>query len=115
MVIAKSHGLAEALKSIFKTTLECNCLLGLFYVPSSFNVADELSRSLTMSDSSLSKRCWDTIQDAFGGEMGHSVDLMALRSNVVSDRSGKPLPFYSSWPSPENVGVNLFALFSGHH
>ena len=41
---AKSHGLAEALKSIFKTTLECNCVL-------------RPSRSLTMSDSSLSKRC----------------------------------------------------------
>ena len=52
---AKSHGLAEALKSIFKTTLECNCVL-------------RPSRSLTMSDSSLSKRCWDKIQDAFGGE-----------------------------------------------
>ena len=47
--------------------------------------------------------------------MGHSVDLMALRSNVVSDRCGKPLPFFSPWPSPECVGVNLFAQFSGHH
>ena len=64
---AKSHGLAEALKSIFKTTLECNCVLRLFYVPSSSNLADKPSPSLTMSDSSLSKRCWDKIQDAFGG------------------------------------------------
>ena len=56
---AESHGLAEALKSIFKTTLECNCVLRLFYVPSSSNLADKPSRSLTMSDSSLPKRCWD--------------------------------------------------------
>ena len=33
----------------------------------------------------------------------------------MSDRSGKPLPFFSHWPSPECVGVNLFAQFSGHH
>ena len=93
---AKSHGLAEALKSIFKTTLECNCVLRLFYVPSSSNLADKPSCSLTMPDSSLSKRCWDTIQDAFGDEVGHSVDLMALRSNVVSDRSGNTLTFLLS-------------------
>ena len=42
-------------------------------------------------------------------------DTLALRSNVVSDRSGKPLPYFSPWPSPECVGVNLFAQFSGHH
>ena len=30
-------------------------------------------------------------------------------------RSGKPLPLFSPWPSPECVGVNLFDQFSGHH
>ena len=83
---AKSYGLAEALTSILKTTLECNCVLRLLYVPSSSDLADKPSRSLNMSDSSLLKRCWDKIQDASGGEMGHSVDPMALRSNVVSDQ-----------------------------
>ena len=108
---AKSNGLVEALKSIFNTTLECNCVLRIF------NVLALPTRQtiLIMLDSSLSKRCWDKIQDAFRGEMGHSVDLMALRLNVVSDRSGKPLPFFSPWRSPEYVGVNLFTQFSGHH
>ena len=83
---AKSNGLVETLKSIFNKTLECNCVLRIF------NALALPTRQtiLTMLDSSLSKRCWDKIQDAFRGEMGHSVDLMALRSNVVSDRSGKP-------------------------
>ena len=44
-----------------------------------------------------------------GGSSGHSVDLMALPSNVQSHPSGSPLLFFSPFPVPGSAGVNLFA------
>ena len=51
----------------------------------------------------------------FEGEAGHSVDLMALPSNVQCDFSGQPLPFFSPYPTPGCAGVNVFAQHPASH
>ena len=106
---ARSHSLSEALKSIFKVLMSSNCILRLFQVPSVNNLADRPSRSLSLADSRLSASCWKRLQDAFGGPDGHSVDLMALPSNVMRSSSGAMLPFFSPHATPGCSCVNLFS------
>ena len=45
----------------------------------------------------------------FGGQHGHSVDLMSLDSNVQVDLRGLPLPHFTPFPSPLSSGVDFFA------
>ena len=106
---ARSRSLLEALKSIFEALMSTNCILRLFQVPSVNNLADRPSRSLTLADSRLSASCWKRLQDASGGPNGHSVDLMALPSNVMRSSSGAMLPFFSPHPTLGCSGVNLFS------
>lgn len=106
---ARSHALSDALKSIFEALMSTNCILRLFHVPSANNLADQPSRSLSLADSRLSVGCWNRVQDAFGGPIGHSVDLMALPSNVMRSSTGVTLPFFSPHPTPGCSGVNLFS------
>ena len=54
-------------------------------------------------------------QTAFGGNSGHTIDLMALPLNVMHDLSGKPLPFFSPHPTPGCLGVNIFSQLPRHH
>ena len=49
------------------------------------------------------------IQDFFGGESGHTFDLMALDSNCMKDREGRNLPHFTPYPTPESAGVNMFS------
>ena len=49
------------------------------------------------------------VQELYGGEDGHSVDLMARPSNAQSDLSGAQLPFFSETLLPGSLGVNVFA------
>ena len=106
---ARSHALSDALKSIFEALMSTNCILRLFHVPSANNLADQPSRSLSLADSRLSVSCWKRLQDAFGGPNGHSVDLMALPSNVMRSSTGVMLPFFSPHPTPGFSGVNVFS------
>lgn len=62
-----------------------------------------------MLDCMLTPSIWKIVQSEFGGEGGHSCDLMSLDSNVMTDFSGSPLPHFSPFPSPEALAVNLFA------
>ena len=48
------------------------------------------------------------VDHAFGGVTGHSFDLMALNSNAVMGKDGKPLPHFTPHQSPCSAGVNLF-------
>ena len=89
--------------------MSSSCILRLFQVPSVNNLADRPSRSLSLADSRLSASCWKRLQDAFGGPDGHSVDLMALPSNVMRSSSGAMLPFFSPHATPGCSGVNLFS------
>ena len=75
-----------------------NCILRLFHVPSVNNLADRPSRSISQR-----------LQDAFGGPNGHSVDLMALPSNVTLSSTGTMLPFFSPHPTPGCSIVNVFS------
>ena len=108
---ARSHSLSNALKSIFESLMATNCILRLFLVPSVNNLADRPPRSLSLADSRLSVSSWKRLQDAFGGPNGHSVDLMALPSNVVRSPTGARLPFFSPHPTPgySRSGVNVFS------
>ena len=95
--------------------MSTNCILRLFRVPSANNLADQPSRSLSLADSRLSVSCWKRLQDAFGGPNGHSVDLMALPSNVMRSSTGVMLPFFSPHPTPGCSGVNAFSQSPDFH
>ena len=96
---ARYHALSDALKSIFEALMSTNCILRLFHFPSTNNLADQPSRSLSLADSRLSVSCWKRLQDAFGGPNGHSVDFMALPSNVMRSSTNVMLPFFSPHPA----------------
>lgn len=105
----KSVQLNNALKKLFFTTSEHNMSLHLCYVPTNLNPADLPSRRLSSMDSKLTDSTWRMVQEVFGGKEGHSCDLMALDSNVMTDRRGERLPHFSPYPSPGSLGTNLFA------
>ncbi len=106
---SRSHSLTVALKVLFETIMELNIDLHLFYVASKENLADNPSRRISLQDSMLTSGLWKLVQDLYGGERGHSVDLMARPSNVQTDLAGHRLPFFSECPLPESAGVNIFA------
>ena len=56
-----------------------------------------------------------TIRRHFGGQFGHSIDLMALPSNAMVDFQGSRLPFISPFPTPGCLGVNFFAQSPLHY
>ena len=91
---SRSQSLIEALKCLFETTMNLNIDLHVHFVPSPENPVDPPSRRLSFQDSKLSPATWGMVQDLFGGPKGHSIDLMARTSNVQSDLSGNPLPFF---------------------
>jgi hypothetical protein len=49
---------------------------------------------------------WQRVQQEFGGQEGHSFDLMALGSNAQMNRRGIPLPHFMAHSV---IYVNLFA------
>ena len=111
----RSSQLNGALKTLFFTTSRLNVLLHLSYIPSAENPADAPSRYLSAADSKLSDDLWSYVQKEFGGEVGHSVDLMSLDSNAMRDKSGKSLPHFTPFNSPDSSGVNLFAQDLSKH
>ena len=86
-----------------------NCILRLFHIPSVNRLADRPSQSLSLEDSRLSVSFWKRLQDVLGSSNGHSVDLMALPSNVMRSSTGAMLPFFSPHPTPGCSGVNVFS------
>ena len=104
----RSRELTEVARHIFQLVTQKNILLELSYVPSKGNPADSFSRSLSKSDSMLSKHCWEMVEAEFGGLSGHNLDLMALDSNAQCDRQGSPLPHFTPYPTPRSAGVNVF-------
>jgi hypothetical protein len=112
---ARSHSFAEALKSVFVVASFANIHLNLLHIPSGLNVADPPSRTLSLQDTKLAGATWATIQRHFGGQFGHSIDLMALPSNAMVDFQGSRLPFISPFPTPGCLGVNFFAQSPLHY
>ena len=112
---AKSPDLVVALNCVFGIISSCNIHLNLFYIPSAANPADRPSRVLSLQDSKLSPFAWGQVQARFGGQFGHSADLMALPSNLQCALDGSPLPFFSPYPVPGSSGVNLFSQRPYNH
>ena len=104
----RSRELTEVARHIFQLVTQRNILLELSYVPSKSNPADSFSRSLSKSDSMLSKHCWEMVEAEFGGLSGHNLDLMALDSNAQCDRQGSSLPHFTPYPTPRSARVNVF-------
>ena len=104
--ISKSPIISDTLKDLFLFTMAHNLSLSLHYVPSHLNPADQPSQVLSDLDCTLSQDMWKRIDITFGP---HTIDLMALPSNVHHNRSGNPLPFFSPFPCPQSAGTNVFA------
>ena len=104
----KSLELTKTTKELFFVLTARNIQLHLGYLPSVENPADGPSRHLSRSDSRLSEDAWKLVESMFGGEVGHSFNLMALKSNVVIGKTGVALPYFSPYPSPSSKGCNLF-------
>ena len=94
------------MKSMFQFILKRKIQLTLQYIPSQDNPADLPSRLLSDLDCTLTEAAWKQIQTAFGP---HSIDLMALPSNVRRDSSGRPLRSLLQLPCAQAEGTNVFA------
>lgn len=97
---------SDILKRIFEVSSAKNLDINLFFVPSKENLADEPSRVMSDLDATLARDAWLRIDHSFGP---HTIDLMALPSNVMQDRSGRPLRFFSPTPCNKAAGTNVFA------
>ena len=104
--VAKSPDVSDVMKSIFQLSLSRNLSLSLQYVPNRNNPADSPSRTLSYLDASLDVKPWNLVDSTFGP---HTIDLMALPSNVKLDRSGRPLKFFSPFPCVQAQGSNVFS------
>ena len=103
---SSSRDLTGVLQSLFLTCCEFNVSLKMSWVSTHVNVADEPSREVRRSDSSLSGALRTRVWRVFGP---FSVDLMALPSNVMRNPEGVSLPFFAPYPARGAAGVNVFA------
>lgn len=83
-----------------------NCSLSLVYINTAENPADVHSRSLSKSDTTISKRTWVYIEYIYGP---HDVHMFALDSNTMTTCEGKPLDHFTPYPSPCTAGVDAFS------
>ncbi len=102
----KNQPLNDMLKRLYALTVQQNIELRTYYIPSESNPADAPSRQVSLTDTSLTQRSWDRIQWEWGP---HTVDLMALDTNAMTDLQGNPLPHFTQSPTPGSAGVNVFA------
>lgn len=103
---ARDPSLNSVLKDLFVLTFDRNLSLHMQYVQSESNPADKESRRLSGKDATLMKEKWAIVEEAFGP---HSVDLMAIESNVMLDRNQNKLKYYSPFPMKSAAGVNIFS------
>ena len=102
----KSITLSNEIKELFFMSLKLNIILNLHYVPSRSNDADAPSRFSSDIDCSLSDKTWLLVESLFGP---HSVDMMAIPSNVRRSKNGNKLIFFSPHPVVGSSGINVFA------
>ena len=102
----------RAIKKLFFTTSKLNIALHLTYITLKENEADEPSRRLTTLDCKLHPKLWQRVQD-FGGPKGHTCDLMALDSNVMTDHDGSFLLHFTPHPSPQSLWSIKWSPVSG--
>ena len=110
---SRSADLNKVMKHIFDICQMHNLDLSLSYIASQENPADLPSRLIRKADTRLSLRAWLVVDQVCGGTKGHTVDLMALDSNAMPNRSGQPLPHFTPYPTPESKGVDMFSQSIG--
>ena len=103
---SRSRELTGVLQSLFLFCIDSRVALKLIWVPTDANPADAPSRDLDRGDSMLAPALRRQLWRTFGP---FAFDLMALPSNVLKDPAGRPLPFFSRYPTPSAAGVNVFA------
>ena len=103
---SRSRHLTRVAQRIFILVTERNVGLSLLYVPSEVNAADWFSRRFSRKETMLSPRCWQIVQAELGGESGHTLDLMALDSNVMRDKQGVALKHFTPYPTPGSAAVD---------
>ena len=104
----------RVIKKLFFTTMKLNIALHLMCIPSKANEADAPSRRLTSLDCKLHPRLWQKVQEQFGGQKGHTCDLMVLDSNSMTHQDGSPLSHFTPFPSPQSCGVNFFQFLCSY-
>ena len=102
----RSIPLTNEIKDLFHLCLQLNINLNLNYTPSNSLPADAPSRYSSDIDCCLSDLAWQKIERAYGP---HSIDMMAIPSNVRKDRQGQPLKFFAPYPCVGSSGTNVFA------
>lgn len=102
----RSIPLTNEIKDLFHLCLQLNISLNLHYTPSSSLPADAPSRYSSDIDCCLSDLAWEKVERVYGP---HTVDLMAIPSNVRKDRHEKPLKFFAPYPCVGSSGSNVFA------
>ena len=80
---SRSRVLTRVAQRILTLVTKKIIALSMLYVPFAMNAADWFLRRLSRKETMLSPRCWQIVQAEFGGESGHTLDLMALDSNVM--------------------------------
>ena len=110
--VSSSPHISSTLKALFHFCAKRNLGLSLYHIPSKENPADTPSRTLSDLDAMLSDPSWSLVDRTFGP---HSIDLMALPSNVRHDRHGRPLRFFSPFPCQDSLGTNLFCQSLASH
>lgn len=78
------------------------------YLPSDLNEAVLPSRSLSYSNACLNIGSWQCVERQFGP---HSVDLMAIDSNVMKSSGGTARPHLTPYPTPYSSGVFVCSGF----
>ncbi|VDI64552.1 Hypothetical predicted protein, partial [Mytilus galloprovincialis] len=97
----RDPSLNAVLKDIFYFTHEFNISLHVHFIASADNPADKESRRMSKADAKLSDEYWRFVEDKFGP---HSIDLMALDSNVMLDSNGQPLKHFTPFPCKSSSG-----------
>ena len=100
--VSRTPALSQVLQWIFQLSLRLNVALKVCFVPSALNPADLPSRALSDTDCKLSPLAWKLVQQSYGP---HTLDLLALASNIQCDQHGNPLRFYAPFPNPGCSGV----------
>ncbi|MES9882072.1 MAG: reverse transcriptase domain-containing protein, partial [Sedimenticola sp.] len=98
--------LNTVMKMLFDVVARTNTNLHLKYIRSADNPADRPSRAISFTECMLHDRTWSRVETAFGP---HTVDLMAIDSNVMRSPHGTPLRHFTPAPAPNTNGVNVFA------
>ena len=102
----KNLSLTDEIKTLFLLCLNLNVSLNLYYLPSKCMPADAPSRFSSDIDCCLSESSWRLVDRTFGP---HTVDMIAIPSNVRADSQGYSLKFFSPFPCEGSSGINVFS------